>query len=167
MINVKVIQITTSAPNPEALTKTLNFGFDRVIISVHSMIEATRKHLIPNSMPLQDILELLQHEISMNKKLEDVIRISHLLLGRVNTSDEEQIRFINFASENSIILLLMAYNQVNEEQNFLTDIDVYRSYIRKIQNAQIKYEDCTYSLSRRDPVGGCGTLFVSKIDQQG
>lgn len=161
-IDVKTLQITTSMPDEKSFCKAVNSGFDIFIISLHSMNEETRKRIIPNSMSLPEILTVLERVISEKPELKDVIRVSYLLLGNENTSGEEEDKFLSFAEKLDIRLLLMAYNEVNHNQTYITDMKKYEALIKKIIRKNIKCEDCVCSLSRRDDVGGCGTLYVSK-----
>ena len=162
-IDVDYIQITTSVPDEKSLRTVLNSDFDSIIISMHSMIDATRKDIIPNSLPVTNIIDLLDEETEKNPKLKDIVRISYLLLGDKNTSFEEETKFFEFVKQSGFRLLLMAYNVVNGNEKLATDISKYIELKKRIVIENINCEDCVLSLSRRDNIGGCGTLFSSKI----
>lgn len=161
-VNVKTMQVTTSMPDAQSFCKAIDNGFDIFIISLHSMNEETRKRIIPNSMPLSEILSVIECAVREKPKLKDVIRVSYLLMGNENTSEEEEDMFISFVRKLDIRLLLMAYNEVNHNRTYITNMKKYEAFIKKIIRENVKCEDCVCSLSRRDDVGGCGTLYISK-----
>lgn len=155
-------QITTSMPRKELFMKTVANGFDRIIISLHSMNQETRYHLIPNSMSIVQIMETIRECMAQDGGLKDIIRISYLQLGKVNTSVQEQEAFIKVCREYNLILLLLAYNKIDQRNEFVMDEKAYKRLVKRIVGDKIRCEDCVYSSSRRDAVGGCGTLVMHK-----
>lgn len=160
-IYVKTTQLTTSMPNEESFRRICKGNFDILIVSLHSTNDKTRKYLIPNSMSLPEIIALLVEITADQPYLKNIIRISYLLLGNMNTSEKEQDEFIALAEQLDLCLLLLGYNKVNDKDIFITDMQNYLRLLKKIRKNSIRYEDCVCSLSRRDIIGGCGTLYVS------
>ena len=155
-------QITTSMPRKELFMKTVASGFDRIIISLHSMNQETRNRLIPNSMSIVQIMETIRECMAQDDELRDIIRISYLQLGKVNTSAQEQEAFIKVCREYNLILLLLAYNKINQQNEFVMDEKAYKELVKRIVKDKIRCEDCVCSSSRRDAVGGCGTLVMHR-----
>ena len=66
------------------------------------------------------------------------------------------------AKDLNVRLLLLAYNEVDGNDQYMLDTDSYFQLKRKILSAGIRCEDCVVSRSRRDKSGGCGTLYITK-----
>lgn len=154
------VEITTSMPNKKSFYRILNEGFKAINISLHSMRKATRRSLMPNSLPLEEIINTIETVLYRFPHLRDVVNISYLLLGDINTSDEEQKDFINYCKKLDVKLLLMKYNVVDGNLIYESNDETYERLVMKCILAEIKYMDSGSSSTRRDLNGGCGTLYL-------
>ena len=170
-INIANIQVTTSLPNAESFHKILDGEFDSIIISLHSADNVTRKRIMPNSLSVTQIDEILHNAIAQDENLKNVIRISYSLFNGLNTEYNERLKIIEFAKKHDLKILLMKYNEVNNKPQYCIDEETYLITIKMIEDYGVECEDCVYtgnrkcecckgSASRCDPVGGCGTLFI-------
>lgn len=160
----KTFSITTSIPDVELFERIHTADFYSITVSLHSMRDKTRKIIMPNSLPARLLVRYLQEFRKSNPSFGDKVTIGYLMLEGINDSDDEIREFIDLARELNCTLFPMYYNKIDENVRLKTDDEKYNTTIEFLKVNDIKFSKS--SSSRRDAVGGCGTLRLNREIRQ-
>jgi 23S rRNA (adenine2503-C2)-methyltransferase len=152
--------ISTSVPSIEKLDRALNFDFSRITISLHGITEEVRKKLIPNSIQLEKILEYLREKLQQIPGLKDKIYLGYLLLEGVNDSKADIDQLISVVQKLNVSIFLMYCNKISDDSILHTDDNRFSEVMTLLKEKNINFSKS--SPSRKDKIGGCGTLRINR-----
>lgn len=160
----KTFSITTSIPNTESFERINMAEFDSITVSLHSMRDETRKTIMPNSLSAKLLIQYLRKFSKSNQTFGSKVTIGYLMLDGINDSDDEIREFINLAKELDCTLFPMYYNKIDDNIRLRTNEEKYNQTIEFLKANDIKFSKS--SSSRRDAIGGCGTLRLNREIRQ-
>ncbi len=157
---VNTFSLTTSIPSVESFKKIVEANFSSIAVSMHSINDDTRKQIMPNALPATKVISILKEMVKEYPGLGQKLTIGYIILSGINDSDEEIREFINLAKELDCTLFPMYYNKIDENSSLHTDEKKYSEILELLKSENIKFSKS--SGSRRDSIGGCGTLRVNR-----
>jgi 23S rRNA (adenine2503-C2)-methyltransferase len=157
---LKVTVSTTGYPL-SGFKKLIRAPHDGLTVSVHAVDGEKRKRIFGISESLDGIFGALEEyweEASSSRRKK--FQIGYLLLKGVNDSEEDLRRLGELAKRYRMTVMLMAYNPVEgvgiepltEEEYEKAFLELRRMGVRVTLSNRF----------RRDPLGGCGTLTISR-----
>ena len=155
------IQLTTTVPNINNIEKLNKNSISSIVLSIHSLNYIVRKKLIPNSISPTDILNFIS---SIKNAYSCKFYIGYLLLSGINDSTDDIDYLVSSAQKYDLPIFLMYYNKINfsieDTINFSTNEERFKYVQNILRNRNIVFS--VSSLSRKNPIGGCGTLLVNR-----
>ncbi len=157
--HLKVSFYTTGYP-VSRLEKLLSLPHNGVTISLHSVDEDKHRLLLPHAGRLQDLIRELQRLIpSMPLRKRKKISLAYLLIEDVNDSPEEITSFGKLVKELSLSATLLYYNDTGSGFKPV-DTKAYEEAFLLLRSMGVRVTLSTRF--RKDRLGGCGTLTVSR-----
>ena len=157
---LKVTVSTTGYPI-DGFRKLMRAPHDGLTVSVHAVSEEKRKKLFGASVPLERIFRELESyfkEASSSRRKK--FQIGYLLIKGLNDSDEDLKALGELAKNYRMTVMLMAYNPVpGVDLEGLSDEEYERAFL-KLREMGVRVT--LSNRFRRDPLGGCGTLTISR-----
>ena len=157
---LKVTVSTTGYP-VEGFRKLMGAPHDGLTISVHAVSEEKRGKIFGVSVPLSRIFGELEEffgKVSSSKRKK--FQIGYLLIKGLNDSDEDLKALGELAKRFRMTVMLMAYNRVpGVDLEGLTEEEYERAFL-KLREMGVRVT--LSNRFRRDPLGGCGTLTISR-----
>lgn len=160
----KTFSITTSIPDTELFERISMTDFDSITVSLHSTRDKTRKNIMPNSLSAKLLIQYLQGLSKSDPSFANKVTLGFLMLEGINDSDDEIREFINLAKELNCTLFPMYYNKIDDNITLKTNEEKYNRTIEFLKANGIKFSRS--SSSRRDAIGGCGTLRLNREVRQ-
>jgi len=156
---LKVSFYTTGFPTDKLLS-LLDLPHNGITVSIHTLDEKKRKHLLPHAGSLKDLLETLEtHLKTLSKRKRKKISLAYLLLKGVNDSQEELLEFAKLVKTLGVNAVLLYYNSTNPQYAQMSSEEYERCFlILKSQNIRVTLS----TRYRKDKLGGCGTLMVNR-----
>ncbi len=157
---VNTFSLTTSIPSIESFKKIVEANFSGIAVSMHSVNNDTRKQIMPNALPATNVIDILKKMVKEYPDLSQKLTMGYIVLSGINDSDEEIREFVNLSKMLNCTLFPMYYNKIEENSFLRTDEKKYSEILELLKSENVKFSKS--SGSRRDSIGGCGTLRVNR-----
>jgi 23S rRNA (adenine2503-C2)-methyltransferase len=157
---LKVTLSTTGYPIG-GFEKLMIAPHDGLTISVHGISEEKRKKIFGISESLAEILKAIEsYRATVSSSRKKKFQIGYLLIKGLNDSDEEIEELGRLAKKHKMTVMLMAYNPVpGVDLKPLTEEEYEKAFL-KLREMGVRVT--LSNRFRRDPLGGCGTLTISR-----
>lgn len=136
-------------------------------LSLHAADEITRRSLMPaaEKNPILPLINAAEEYANMNSsKTPGIVRISYLLLPRVNDSEEHLSNLINLLQNKNFKLQLRLWNRVSDIDFQRASMSVAKDWEQKLNLSGIN--TCIRSSAGQEIAGGCGQMIIkSKNDR--
>jgi len=157
---LKVTVSTTGYPI-SGFEKLIRAPHDGLTISVHSVFPEKRREIFGLSEDLGEILAVLEeYRKGVSSSRRKKFQLGYLLIKGLNDSEEDLRELGRIAKEHRMPVMLMAYNPIEGVGlEPLSDEEYERAFLF------LREMGVRVTLSnrfRRDPLGGCGTLTISR-----
>jgi len=153
------VSFYTSGHPAKHLRELLRLPHNGVAVSLHSVKEEKRKLLMPRAGSLKELVGLLEEELpSLSSRKRKKVSLAYLLLKGINDSEEELRELGSLARRLGVGVVLLYYNKVGEFSP--PEPEDYEKAFLLLKSMGVRTTLSTRF--RKDALGGCGTLVVSR-----
>ncbi len=160
-IGLKVSFYTTGFPLNN-FVDLLNLNHNGLTLSLHSIYEDKRKQLIPVGNDIKSLIETFKgHLDKLSNRKRKLYSLGYLLIGDINSSDEEIEKLGKLAKYLKVGVSLLKYNEI-EGIPFRTTTDLeYEKAFLMLKSMGVRTTLSNRYRTRK--IGGCGTLMVDRL----
>jgi len=157
---LKVTVSTTGYPI-SGFEKLIGAPHDGLTISIHSTRREKRTKIFGVSEDLQKLLKTLEEYLkTVSSSKRKKFQLGYLLIKGLNDSEKEIEELGMLAKKYKMTVMLMAYNPVPGVNLEPLSEDEYEKAFLKLRSFGVRVT--LSNRFRRDPLGGCGTLTISR-----
>ncbi len=159
---LKVSFYTTGFPI-EKLSELLDLNHNGVTVSLHITDSLKRESVMRYSGNIDILISFLRDKLSfMSKKKLKKISIGYLLMEGINDSKYDIDKLADLSRHLGIGVTLLYYNEVNGNIKPVSE-EKYENIFLYLKSKGVRVT--LSNRFRKDPIGGCGTLYAEKFYQ--